>query len=1047
MEGRCDECGSVISCREMGCPRCLLGLGLTSPSRAGGAVDGEGEPGGQGAVGRIGVYELLEVLGKGGTGTVFLARQPGTAREVAVKVLALRAEDADRAMDRFRVEAAALGRLRHPGIVTVHEAGVDAGRPYLVMERVRGGTVLEHVDGQPLMPMEAARWVLSVGEAVAHAHEAGVWHRDLKPGNVLVDERGCLRLTDFGLAQLAGGWGEVGGGARRMGTPGHLAPEQIRPGGYEEGPWTDVHGLGGLLFHLLTGRPMFVAATVAETLRQRLECEVASPRVLNPAVPRDLEAVCLKCVARDPARRYAAVAELNAELRRYLEGRPVLARPVGVGERLVRWARRNPGLAGVGLLAGLLVTGWMGTASVLWRRASGEAWQAKLALGRLETARIGERLTDGHRNAALRLLAGQIAVAPEDPLVAARIRMSVARAPWAFPSAREGGGEGVERRTRERAGEVGPGESLDEGEQVTARCRHRSGRWEAVGTSFGRVRIAGGGVEGKPGPWMGHEQQVTDVDFVGDAGLLVSSARDGTVHLWDGTTGELLKSAPRMSSWAMAVAVRGDGRQVAYGGANGEVWVWEPWGEGNRVGWAHAQAVLGLEYSADGTQVLSWSQDGRLHVVRNGLVEHGGLLAGGVPVSAGFWSEGNGVWVAVAGGGRRSWELVPAVAVERRWPLGEMLSADWVGGAGRVMGFGGDGVVRFWNMETGLLEMETAALPCPLVWASVSSDARHVLVTGRDRVHRCWDLDQGTMEEWMPAVRRGPWRTVADGQRNRFAVLGWDGDVHLRGVGPGRSGDRVLRMGAPVASGAFDPSGRWFVGGTRGGGVQLWDLGAGTCGWVAGLTGETVVEVGFSADGEEVWVSTLEGRLAWLGVMSGAVRWEVRIPAGGGVSAHDPVSRRVASVVDGVRARVWDPTGRAGSPVEFWHPSRVCSVALQEGTGLLAVGLEDGCVWLWDTERGAVLGEPFRVGGRVGRLVFSRDGRNLLVGGPDSVTVFGVEGEFGPAPGWVAGFVAWLGGDGVVHESVEEWRERLGGERDGEWVRWARQVLGDGQRR
>lgn len=216
--------------------------------------------------------------------------------------------------------------------------------------------------------------------------------------------------------------------------------------------------------------------------------------------------------------------------------------------------------------------------------------------------------------------------------------------------------------------------------------------------------------------------------------------------------------------------------------------------------------------------------------------------------------------------------------------------------------------------------------------------------------------------------------------------------------------------------------------------------------WVSGLNAETVLGVGFSAGGEEVWISTQEGRLARLKVSTGDVLWEARVPVGGGISAYDPVSRQVAAVVDGVRVRVWKPIGDGGSPAEFWHPSRVSSLAWTEGKGLLAVGLDEGGIWIWDTERGAVLGEPFRVTGRVGRLVFSRDGRKLLAGGPDTVSVFGLDVECGPAPEWVAGFVAWLAGDGLGGGTVEQWRVRLGGEPDEEWVRWAWQVLGGGRR-
>jgi WD40 repeat protein len=294
-------------------------------------------------------------------GVVYRARQAGLGREVALKVLAAGpyADAVDVAS--FRAEAAATAALHHPGIVTVFEVGEADGHPYFSMELVQGTTLACLTVGGPLQPRRAARYVKSVAEAVGAAHARGILHRDLKPGNVLINLADEARVTDFGLAR------ELGCESTQhiAGSPGYMPPEQADPLRGGIGVASDVYGLGALLYHLLTARPPFNDSTVTATLTQVLTKEPARPRQINSGVPEDLETICLKCLSKEPSRRYASALEVAEELAAFLACRPIKARPVGGPERLLLWSRRHPALAAMsGLLAAVLAAG---LAAFLWQ--------------------------------------------------------------------------------------------------------------------------------------------------------------------------------------------------------------------------------------------------------------------------------------------------------------------------------------------------------------------------------------------------------------------------------------------------------------------------------------------------------------------------------------------------------------------------------------------------------------------------------------------------------------------------------------------------------
>jgi hypothetical protein len=296
-------------------------------------------------------FEILEELGRGGMGVVYKARQVSLNRFVALKMILAGPYSGPDHLARFRREAEAVACLQHPGIVQIHEIGSHAGHSYLALEYVPGGALTTRCAGRPLPPMLAADLVHTLARAVHYAHQRGVVHRDLKPGNVLMTEDGSPKITDFGLAKRLDPDGraseELTQSGAILGTPSYMAPEQAsgKRGGI--GPAVDVYALGAILYELLTGRPPFQADSTVDLIFKVVSEAPASPRKLNPTLPRDLETVCLKCLQKEPAQRYGSAEALADDLKRFRNGEPTLARPAGKVERFRRWAwRRRWRLAG-----------------------------------------------------------------------------------------------------------------------------------------------------------------------------------------------------------------------------------------------------------------------------------------------------------------------------------------------------------------------------------------------------------------------------------------------------------------------------------------------------------------------------------------------------------------------------------------------------------------------------------------------------------------------------------------------------------------------------
>lgn len=299
----------------------------------------------------FGNYELLEEIAKGGMGVVWKARQQALNRIVAVKMIRSGLFAVEDEVQRFHAEAQAAAQLKHPNIVNIHEIGEHEGQHYYSMDFIEGRTLADQCHGRAMNAREAAGILGTVCDAVHFAHQRGILHRDLKPQNLMMDAEGRPHVLDFGLAKRLDDDQSLTMTGAVMGSPSYMAPEQAQGRNDRVGPHTDVYALGAILYQMLTGRPPFLASSVAETMMQVVQRQPAAPSRSNADIPRDLETICLKCLEKEPARRYATARELGEELARFLKGAPIQARPASLARKTTNWLRQHPGwLAGAAAL-------------------------------------------------------------------------------------------------------------------------------------------------------------------------------------------------------------------------------------------------------------------------------------------------------------------------------------------------------------------------------------------------------------------------------------------------------------------------------------------------------------------------------------------------------------------------------------------------------------------------------------------------------------------------------------------------------------------------
>jgi WD40 repeat protein/tRNA A-37 threonylcarbamoyl transferase component Bud32 len=905
----------------------------------------------------FGDYELLEPIAAGGMGIVYKARQKSLNRFVAVKMIRPVPLAGTTDLRRFRQEAEAVAKLDHPHIVPIYEVGQAGALPFFSMRLIEGGNLQDRLGRWVEDPRAAAQLVGALAEAVHHAHQHGILHRDLKPANILLDAEGQPYVGDFGLARSLEGDSSLTQSGTILGTPSYMAPEQAT--GTRGGATTaaDVYSLGAILYALLTGRPPFQAAAPIETLRQVIDDEPPALRALNPRVDRDLQAICLKCLRKNPRERYSSAWELADDLHRYLDHRPIGARPLGRVRRLARWCRRRPAVAAAAGLA-LVATGLALGLAVLFVVAQersrlaiqGQRVRAETLATSLALDRGLAHCNQGETALGLLWMTRALELAPPGATeLQHAIRLNLAA--W--------------------RPEVVP---------VLGRFLHRPYSRRVAFTPDGRLCVSAGPdgdvqvrdarTLGLVVPALHHESSVNHLGFSEDGRTLFTSVSDHTAHAWDLATGRPARPPTRMPADAWALAWKRDGSALVTATVPGEVrlrdartakplgpplkhptliftaaflpdesmlmvaarpvvWFWDPIrGVEVRPRLQHPGHINQAAISPDGATVATAGEDQvLLWDVARGTVIGGPLIHPRTVWSVTFDPRGKTLAVGCDEGTAQLWDL----ATQRR--LAGLLDhrAEVRGLAFRPDGqalltSGGDGHVRLWDLAGLRRPLAPLLEPVGPRRLELSPDGRSLLVG--DGLHEAalWTIESGA----------GPAQGVRAWERLRLQASPNDPLAgHAIYTAAFRPDGRVL------ATAGTDPAVQPVVSADPGSVVRLWQMDSGR------------------SAGKPMRFAKLVRGLAFL-------------PSGA-----------LVIVGDASTGQVWDPT--TGEPLgpPLSHDGRVFAVAVSPDGRLIATGSGDRTARLWDARTGRPVGEPWVHQGMVNSVAFHPDGSALLTASID----------------------------------------------------------------
>jgi WD40 repeat protein len=879
---------------------------------------------------RLGDFELVRRLGEGSMGVVFEARQLSLNRPVAIKMIrtGLFAGEAD--LRRFHIEAEAVAHLDHPRIVPIYGVGEHHDCHYFSMKLISGGSLARHLSLYLAEPRAAARLVAEIAQAIQHAHDRGILHRDLKPSNIMLDEEGRPLVTDFGLAKRFGDDSGLTLSGAIVGTPSYMAPEQASGDKVAVTALTDVYGLGAVLYALLTGRAPFVGETTLETIEQVRERPPAPPSRLNPRVGRDLETICLRCLEKDPRRRYARAQALADDLQRWLDGEPIAARPVSAAARLLMWSRRNKIVAGLLALLFFLALGttWQ------WWRAERLLRQALRDASSQAIDRALANCAEGEVGRGMLRLAESLQAAPSSATdLKHAIRANLAA--WS--------------RHATQLTNV-----LPHSDAVHFVAFSPDGRTAVTASPDGTARLWDAFTGSPRSEPLRHHGSVLQAAFSADSRQLVTASTDGTARLWDVASGRPLGTPLRHRGPVRSVAFSPDGRTVLTGGNDLLAQIWDvasqkPLGEPFR----HNGWVQQVGFQPDGNTAITACQGdntvrlwdlrtreaigapisyypGRRH--NRATTFFASSLNGELILTTGWWKSGQEecaqVWRACDG-----------------QPVGHPLCH--VGG---IRGIG---------------------------WSHV----RHVAITGgEDSTARLWDARNGN-PLCAPLRHQAPVLAVALNIEGTLALSGSeDRTARIWKTSGGHPVGDPLHHSGQVLAVAFRPDGGAVLTGCADGFARLWTLAAAKPAGTRVHDRELnlLAHLARSPDGRTMLTGHADGTAqvrdaATMEPIGPPLRHEHAIRS---VAISPDSTRLMTGCVDGT-VHIWSTRARERIGRPLHHQGAVHSVAFSPDGRMVLTGSDDGTARLWDAGTGKPIGMPLTHDAGVVAVAFSAAGELL----------------------------------------------------------------------